>query len=1136
MMQLPVSGLRRYWASRGPWDLRIAGLALAVCALMWAAAWERARHEHAEAVREAGKQNSNLAIALEEHTVRTLNEVEQGLTHLTRAYLAEGKRLDLQTAMQGGAVDDGLIIDSGVVDEQGLIVLSRYSTGVNIAGREQFRAHLTQPGPDMLIRTPRPGPVPGRWHIPMSKRISRADGSFAGAVYAAVNPEYFTRFYRKTELGDQGLIMLFDTHRVALARRVGDVETFGTDIRESLLVPEQARRPIGTFSGPGSDGVVRVYSYRTLNAYPLVVAVGTSLDEVLAVPRERSRYYYLAALATSLAIVLSVGAVITALTRQRRAVGELASQRTVLATVQQSLLDAVLLVDNSRRITSRNDRFIELWRVPEELASSGDDVAMLEFVTAQLRDPAAFLAKVMHLYEHKTQTSQDELHTLDGRTIDRYSAPAIGSDGIHYGRVWVFREVTQSRRAEAELRASEQRLRQLADSIGEVFWIASPDLERVIYLSSAFETVTGLSVEAVYADPGLWREAVHPDDRERTQRAFDGLAQGLNYDIDYRFRHADGRERWASSRGYPLQDATGAVIQAVGVIADITERRRATERERLAAKAFESIGDGVLVTDAARRIVFLNRAYSQISGYEPEELIGRTPRVFQSGRHDAAFYEAMWEEIHRTGYWHGEMWSRRSNGEVFPELLSISAVKDDAGATTHYVGVCTDISKVKRYEAELEYQARHDALTGLPNRVLFQDRCGVALSRARRHDQAMALLFMDLDLFKSVNDSLGHAAGDTLLQEVARRLSELMRKSDTVARFGGDEFAVLLEMIGIADVEAICKKLLGSFATPFRIAEHDLFISASIGVSLYPDDGGDTETLLMNADTALYQAKADGRNKFRFFAADMNARALENLTLTNALRLALEREELTVHYQPCVELATGQVRSAEALLRWNHPELGPVPPARFIPLAEASGLIEPIGEWVLEVACRQMRQWLDAGLTIERVAVNLSTRQFRLPDLPERIHAVLAASGLPGKHLEIEVTESMTMQDPEAAAGTLLRLKSLGVSIAIDDFGTGYSSLSYLKNLPIDFLKIDKSFVSGVPAAANDAAIVRAIVAMAKSLSIRLIAEGVETHAQHIFLAEHGCDEAQGWLFGKALPDSEVTALLAAGRALATAL
>jgi diguanylate cyclase (GGDEF)-like protein/PAS domain S-box-containing protein len=915
------------------------------------------------------------------------------------------------------------------------------------------------------------------------------------------------------------------------ARRIDDTETFGEDMRKSAVLAERARRPVGTFTGVGEDGVERIYSYRTLSGYPLLVSVGTSRQVVLAEFYGRRRNYYAGATAATVLILIGAGAILYSQARQRRAMADLALQRSMLTTLQQTLLDALLLVDEHGRIVSINQQFIELWRVPNTLVLEGDDSRMLRHVTDQVTDPEAFHAKVIHLYEHKGEESYDELRTSDGRTIDRYSAPVVAAaDGTYYGRVWVFRDITERRKSEDALRRSQQRFQQLAESIEQVFWMATPDLQAITYVSPAFERLTGRPEEEFIANWRIWLQSVHPDDVQILASAHAELASGRPYDIEYRFRHVDGREIWVNDRGYPLRDASGTMIQATGVAADITSRKHAEQELRLSAQAFESIADGIIVTDATRHIVSVNKSYTTITGFEPEELIGKRPRVFQSGRHDTAFYDEMWERIHSRGHWRGEMWSKRSDGEVFPEMVSISAVKDTAGRTTHYVGVCTDISEVKRYEAELEHQARHDALTELPNRLLFEERFGTALRQAQRGGATMAVLFIDVDKFKDVNDSLGHAAGDLLLVEWTRRLSAMMRKSDTVARFGGDEFAVLLEGVTRGDVEVIARKILEAMAAPFHISGHDLFVSASIGISLFPDDGKDTATLLKNADTALYQAKMDGRANFRFFSADMHARALETLVMTNALRAALERDELEVCYQPCVALASGRIESAEALVRWQHPELGMLLPGRFIPLAEATGLIETLGERVLQIACKQMRHWHDRGLPLSRIAVNLSARQFRLPDLTHRIAAVLAEAGLRGDQLELEVTESTMMQDPETATGVLTKLKSMGVRIAVDDFGTGYSSLSYLKSLPIDFLKIDRSFVSGVPAAADDVAIIRAIIAMAKSLGHRLIAEGVETEEQRAFLEEQGCDEAQGWLFSKALPGADMTALLAANR------
>jgi len=487
----------------------------------------------------------------------------------------------------------------------------------------------------------------------------------------------------------------------------------------------------------------------------------------------------------------------------------------------------------------------------------------------------------------------------------------------------------------------------------------------------------------------------------------------------------------------------------------------------------------------------------------------------------------MWRKVGEEGSWSGEVWNVRKNGEIYPELLGLCAVRDESGKVMHYVAACNDISYLKEYEAKLNFQAQHDVLTGLPNRVCFQERFRDALKRARRDGVQVAVLFLDIDRFKNVNDSMGHEAGDLLLQTVARRLSENLREVDVLSRFGGDEFAVLLDAIHDNQEAAIvAEKLLGSIVKPITIHGRELYVTLSIGISCFPQDGLDIDGLFKNADTAMYRVKEEGRNSYQFFSPEMNFRAMEFLTMSNGLRVALDREELYLEYQPCFDLHTGKVTRAEALVRWKSAELGLVPPSRFIPIAEETGLIEPIGEYVMRSACRHMKQWIDAGFEIERIAVNLSARQFEHPDLVNRIGRILQESHLPGKYLEFEVTESMVMHDPQKAVEILQQLKAMGMTIAIDDFGTGYSSLGYLHRFPLDFLKIDKSFVDGVPSDPDHCSIVKAITALGRSLNLKLIAEGVETIQQRTFLEQQGCDEVQGHLFGRPAEAANISDLL----------
>jgi diguanylate cyclase (GGDEF)-like protein len=446
-------------------------------------------------------------------------------------------------------------------------------------------------------------------------------------------------------------------------------------------------------------------------------------------------------------------------------------------------------------------------------------------------------------------------------------------------------------------------------------------------------------------------------------------------------------------------------------------------------------------------------------------------------------------------------------------------VKDEEGQVANYIILFSDVTKQKEDERRLHFLAYHDSLTGLPNRTLFQQRSEESLLRASRNSSKAAVMFMDVDHFKTVNDSLGHAYGDDLLKNIAARLQECVRKTDIVARVGGDEFTVLLnEVRDSGDVALIAKKVLDRMGASFTVAGHEIFVSASIGISFYPDDGDNAAVLIKNADAAMFAAKEQGRNNYQFFSAEMNAQALETLMMASSLRLAVEREELLLEYQPRIDLHGGKVMGAEALVRWNHPNLGRIMPGQFIGLAEKTGLIEPIGEWVLRKACVQMVEWRQNGFGQMRVAVNLSARQFRHPDLTELVARILQETRLEADALELEVTESMVMHDPQRTAVILERLKEMGVAVAIDDFGTGYSSLSYLKRFPIDYIKIDQSFIRGIPQDAEDMGITSAIIAMGKTLGVKLIAEGVDRTEQLAFLKGEGCNEGQGYLISSPIP------------------
>ncbi|MES9837017.1 MAG: EAL domain-containing protein [Candidatus Thiodiazotropha sp.] len=577
---------------------------------------------------------------------------------------------------------------------------------------------------------------------------------------------------------------------------------------------------------------------------------------------------------------------------------------------------------------------------------------------------------------------------------------------------------------------------------------------------------------------------------------------------------------------YVLKDRPARLGEAVKRVLEDKQLRKAhriaEEKLRLAERAFQNTAEGITVTDVNGDIVSTNPAFEAITGYTHEEVMDQNPRILKSGHHEPSFYRDMWDTLLKAGHWRGEIWNRRKNGDVYPEWLTISAVKDNRGDTTHYVGVFTDITQIKEAQDQINFLAHHDALTQLPNRALFRERFDHALMHARRESNSIALLFLDLDRFKTVNDTLGHPSGDLVLLEVSRRMSNIIRSSDTIARLGGDEFVLLLEEQTSAQHAAVvARKLIDLFSTPMNIGEHELVVTASIGITLYPNDGDDPDLLIRHADRAMYEAKQQGRNTYRFFTQALTEGALERLMMENELRRAISRDELILHYQPIVDIKTRQLRGVEALVRWQHPKQGLIAPGRFIELAEEIGIIGDIGKWVLHTACTQLARWDRDEFRVPRISVNLSVQQID-QTLVMQVSDELQISALAPERLELEVTESMLMRNPELSRTVLGELKAIGVNFAIDDFGTGYSSLAYLKLLPLDRIKIDQSFVRDIGRDSNDEAIVRAIIALSKNLGLESVAEGVEYSNQVDFLQKAGSVLAQGYLYSHPVPAEEL--------------
>jgi len=812
----------------------------------------------------------------------------------------------------------------------------------------------------------------------------------------------------------------------------------------------------------------------------------------------------------------------TDITERKQMEVQLVQSVSLLHATLESTHDAILVVDLNGAWKLHNQRFIDLWHITDAIIAVKDDSAALPYVLNQLDDADAFLNKVHELYAMPESSSFDTLNFKNGKIVERYSIPQR-VDGKVVGRVWSFRDVTESKQAEAEIIESQNLLLTVIDTAPiRVFW---KDLNlRYLGCNMAFAQDAGMTHPSHVLGKDDYQmgwaaqaELYRADDQAVMAS---GIAK-LSYDEPQ--TTPNGQTIWLRTSKVPLKNQDNETLGLLGIYEDITERKHAEQKLQLAASVFTHAREGIMITGADGTIIDINDAFTSITsitGYERDETLGRNPRLLSSGRQGKVFYDAMWSELREKGQWYGEVWNQRKNGEVFVEILSISAVRDARGTAQHYVALFSDITSLKEHEQQLEHIAHYDALTSLPNRVLLADRLHQGMTQALRRGQRLAVAFLDLDGFKTINDNHGHEAGDQLLITVSIRMKQALREGDTLARLGGDEFvAVLVDLEDIAASVPMLTRLLAAAAQPVHVGDLVLQVSASLGVSFYPQaEDIDADQLLRQADQAMYQAKLAGKNRYYIFDAVQDRSVRGHHESLEHIRHALTASEFVLYYQPKVNMRTGLVIGAEALIRWQHPEKGLLPPAVFLPVIEDHPLAVDIGEWVIDTALTQVELWHAVGLNIP-VSVNVGARQLQQPDFVERLTELLAAHPdvRPGD-LELEVLETSALENVTGVSQVIEACREIGINFALDDFGTGYSSLTYLKRLPVALLKIDQSFVRDMLSDPDDLAIIEGVVGLASAFRRQVIAEGVESVEHGAMLLQLGCELAQGYGIARPMP------------------
>ena len=1121
--------------------IQLSLLFLLVLGAIWAGVVFQLRDMREQIVSGADRERNNLARAFSEQVNASLRGIDLSLLSLREQWRHDRDGFHEAVKRQQNYFIRDVSFQVGVISADGLLVYSSLDPNakpVSLADREHYRVHRERSTDELFISKPIFGRVSSRWAIQFTRPIYDPQRRFLGVIVMSVAPDYFSRFYDSINLGAQGAVTLVRASGEILARSPDGLQSVGTSLAGRPFIEPDAPET-GSLQARGQvDDVERVFTWRKMPDFGLVVVIGEGVDNMFASYYDQRRNFIVGGmLATGLLAFFAF--IIASGLRQRAKVAAALALSEARSRLQVAALEAVgngiVITDIHAAIEWVNPAFEALTGYrredaighrPSELVASGQQGrAYYEELWRTILSGATWRGELVN-------------RRSDGSFYDEelVIAPVKDASGGITHFVGVKQDISERKRIEKALQQSHDLLAKLSRQVpGLIYQFRLyPDGHSCIpFASEAVTAMYGVTPDQVREDSAALFSPIHPDDMDALLETIQESARTLkDWQHEYRVM-LSGQVHWHAGSARPERLDDGSVLWH-GCITDITERRKADEQLRVAAAAFE-LQEGMMITDAHGNILRVNRAFEEVTGYPADEAVGKTPAILRSGRQDGDFYRKMWQDIEQTGAWQGEIWNRRKSGEIYPEWLVITAVKDNAGKVTHHVAAFSDITLRKKAEAQIRDLAFYDPLTSLPNRRLLLDRASQALAVSARNKRYGAMMLLDLDHFKTLNDTWGHDVGDQLLIQVAQRLTGCVRERDTVARLGGDEFVVLLEELSADDAtaasqaEAIAAKILAALNEPYSLrgfAGGGYHNTPSIGICPFLGHDEPVEVLIKHADIALYQAKDAGRNTVRLYNTAMQAALNEKAALEAGLRQALASGGFALHYQPLIDQAQ-TVTGVEALLRWDMPGRGLVPPARFIPIAEESNLILQIGQWVLEQGCAQLVAWSRTpGMEHLVLGINVSARQFRQPDFVQGVRSVLEASGADPARLKLELTESMVLDDIDDTVAKMEALRKIGVRFAIDDFGTGYASLTYLKRLPVDQLKIDQSFISGMDSDPSDAAIVRTIISMSRTLQMEVVAEGVEKDAQHAFLKENRCNLFQGYLFGKPMPIAEFERLV----------